>query len=76
MTRTANKTVVADVAGETTFLATAGQQMALDTLRVEIGAIKAMLPGLTASQANTLPSDADRRAREAALEAMFDNMPI
>jgi hypothetical protein len=76
MTRNATKTVVADVAAETTFLAAAGQQMALDTLRVEIGAIKAMLPGLTAAQANTLPSDADRLAREAALEAMFDNMPV
>ncbi len=76
MTRKATKTVMSDVAGETTFLAAAGQQMALDTLRVEIGALKAMLPGLTASQANSLPSDAIRRAREAELEAMFDNMPL
>jgi hypothetical protein len=76
MTKTATNTVMSDVAAETTFLATTGQQMALDTLLVEIGAMKALLPGLTAAQANILPSDAERRARDAALEAMFDNMPV
>jgi hypothetical protein len=76
MTKTATKSVMPDTAAETTFLASAGQQMALDALRIEIGAIKAMLPGLTASQANALASDADRRRHDAALEAMFDNMPV
>ena len=76
MTKTAKSAVKSDAVAERNFLAAAGQQMALDTLRIEIGAIKAMMPGLTASQANTLARDADRRARDAEIEAMFDNMPV
>ena len=74
MTKTATKAVVSTAATETNYLAAAGQQMALDALRIEIGALKALVPGLTASLANT-PA-ADRRARDAEREAMFDNMPV
>jgi hypothetical protein len=76
MTRQATKTAMADVAAETTYFATAGKQLALDTLLVEMGALKALLPGLTALQANTQGSGIDHRVTDAEQEAMFDNMPV
>ncbi len=74
MTKSATKAVVSTATTETTYLAAAGQQMALDALRIEISAIAAMVPGLTASLANTPATD--RQTRDAELEAMFDNMPL
>lgn len=61
---------------ETRMLATAGQQMLLDAMMVEMGALKAMLPGLAPSRSDgQTPADL-RRAADAAQDEMFDNMPV
>jgi hypothetical protein len=79
MTRQAKKTVLsdmADMAAETTYLAATAQQVMFDALRMELGAIEALVPRVTAAAANRSPSYAARRAVEAECEAMFDNMPV
>lgn len=57
-------------------LATAGQQILLDALNVEMGALKAILPGTAPDPENARSSAAARRDHDAALDAMFDNMPV
>jgi hypothetical protein len=57
-------------------LATASQQMMLDALMAEMGALKAILPGHGTHEEDGGASDAARRAREADHDAMFDNMPV
>jgi hypothetical protein len=79
MTTHAKKTVLsdmADMAAETSFLAATAQQAMCDALRMEIGAIEALVPRATAAAANRSPSHAARRAVETECEAMFDNMPV
>jgi hypothetical protein len=76
MTTVAKKTVLsgmAEMAVETTCLAATAQQAVVDALRMEVGAIQALTPGLAAKSANR---DQSRAADDAAREAMFDNMPI
>jgi hypothetical protein len=76
MTRQATKTVLANMTAETVLFTTAGNQLALDTLQVEMGALKAILPGLTARQTHTPAARTDPQTAEAETEAMFDNMPV
>ncbi len=76
MTKKSTHTALADLAGETVYLAGAGQRAVLDALRAEMGALKALMPGMTAPRVDTAPGDASRRATEATVEDTFDNMPI
>lgn len=57
-------------------LATASHQMMLDTLLAEMGALQAILPTQAPHPADAVSPGAARRAREAELEDMFDNMPV
>ena len=57
-------------------LAAAGQQVLLDTLMVEIGVLKAIMPGHSPRPGNGLSPDAARREHDAALDALFENMPV
>jgi hypothetical protein len=57
-------------------LATASHQMMLDTLMAEMGALRAILPGHAQQPVAAVSADAERRAHEAELDAMFDNMPV
>jgi hypothetical protein len=57
-------------------LATAGHQMMLDTLMAEMGALRAILPTPAPHPVDAVSPGAARRAHEAELDAMFDNMPV
>jgi hypothetical protein len=73
MASKATRTVMSDLADETTYLAATAQRAVVDALRMEVGTIQALAPALAAQSANSGRSHA---ADDAAREAMFDNMPI
>jgi hypothetical protein len=61
-----------DLATNVLTLTMAGQQVMLDTLRAEIVALQAMIPGLTHLNTETKPAAGATVSDDAA----FDNMPV
>jgi len=64
--------LAAEATGAATEMARVGQELALGALRAEMMALAAMMPGAAAHQQD----EAARAAREAEVEAGFDNMPV
>lgn len=65
-------TLATDLSADPNQLAIAGQQIMLDTLRAEVGALQALLPGLHHTY---VPAESTARNADAP-DDMFDNMPV
>ncbi len=76
MKKTDPTSVMMDMASGLAEATAAAQKAGLEVLQAELQAMTTLIPGLAPSQKDEATLEAERRARDAAVEEGFDNMPV